>query len=60
MRKNNIWAVITFRIMVENNPYDVMGCWVTRDTWLAGNMSTVSRDCDHHDMDILSVSDNQS
>ena len=28
--------------MVENNPYDVMGCWVTQDTWLAGNMSTVS------------------
>ena len=46
--------------MVENNHYDVMGCWVTQDTWLAGNMSTVSRDCDHHDMDILSVSDNQS
>ena len=46
--------------MVENNPYDVMGCWVTRDTWLAGNMSTVSGDCDHHDQDILSVSDNQS
>ena len=60
MRKNNIYTVITFRIMVENNPYDVMGCWVTRDTWLAGNMSTVSGDCDDQDQDILSVSDNQS
>jgi len=29
------------KVMVENNPYDVMGCWVTQDTWLAGNMSTI-------------------
>ena len=44
LKNNNSWFVIIFRIMVENNPYDVMGCWVTRDTWLAGNMSTVSGD----------------
>ena len=30
------------RQMVDNNPYDVMGCWVTTDTWLAGDMTTVS------------------
>ena len=52
--------MIFSRIMVENNPYDVMGCWVTRDTWLAGNMSTVSGDYDHQNQDILCVSDNQS
>ena len=43
--------------MVENNPYDVMGCWVTRDAWLAGNMSTVSGDCDNRDQDRMDVSD---
>ena len=49
--------MIFIRIMVENNPYDVMGCWVTRDTWLAGNMSTVSGDCDNSDQDRMDVSD---
>ena len=51
------WIVIFIRIMVENNPYDVMGCWVTRDTWLAGNMSTVSTDCDNSDQVRMDVSD---
>ena len=32
------------RQMVDNNPYDVMGCWVTTDTWLAGHMTWTSED----------------
>ena len=35
------------RQMVDNNPYDVMGCWVTTDTWLAGDVTTILSEDGH-------------